>query len=291
MIEADVNAEIRAQPAGHHPPEDPDIGCRGGSGSIRRKIMAMRSRAQHGPPSQALFDRAMRRHPCRGDRRYRHLQIIAESAVSSGVRRIEALTAKAHEPAQRPRDKLAKPRYAQGRAGRSAARVAALVEQSPTRARTRRGEEGASMGGGSAKTDTVGPSKSAAMPSRPKWSTARPQEPPQRSRRDETTPRQRHCRSIALNEGRASVSRRRHRRPHRNHLRRRPRENCGRGPRRQGGGGRPDMAQGGGVGRGQGRRALVAIKDTLAGVPPDPFAWVYFTVWLDDHVYAVVARY
>jgi alanyl-tRNA synthetase len=51
--------------------------------------------ARQGPRRADLFDRALRRHPCAPDRRYRRLRGLGDSASSAGVRRIEALTGQA----------------------------------------------------------------------------------------------------------------------------------------------------------------------------------------------------
>jgi alanyl-tRNA synthetase len=81
------------QHAGLDPPDDAGRSDRRGrDGPIRREIWRRGPRRFDGHRRRPLFGRAVRRHPRLRARRHWPLQGGGESAVSSGVRRVEALT-------------------------------------------------------------------------------------------------------------------------------------------------------------------------------------------------------
>ena len=162
-VEAEVNAQIRSNEAGHDPADDPGRGdLRRRDGAVRREIWRRGPRALDGPSTRdadysvelcgGTHVRAL------GD--IQLLKIICESAVSSGVRRIEALTGEAARQWLGERD--AKLREAAATLKSSPdevpARIAALVEE---RRRLEReladAKKALAMGGGAAKSEAAAP--------------------------------------------------------------------------------------------------------------------------------------
>jgi alanyl-tRNA synthetase len=199
------------------------------------------------------------------------VKIISESAVSSGVRRIEALTGEAARQWLNARDERLKETAATLKAAPDEvpARVAALVEE---RKRLEReladAKKALAMGGGAAKADAVGPEQvgghaflgQVVEGLDPKGLRGEVDE--MKSRLGSGI-----AALVAVNDGRASVA-------------------VGvtddlvgavsavdlvkaavAALGGQGGGGRPDMAQGGGPDGAKGAEALAAVKDVLASVP------------------------
>jgi alanyl-tRNA synthetase len=94
-IEAEVNAQIRANDGGPHPADDPEDAIEAGAMALFGEKYGDEVRVlSHGRGGRRqLFGRTVRRHPCQCAGRYRAVQDHRfEGAVSSGVRRIEALT-------------------------------------------------------------------------------------------------------------------------------------------------------------------------------------------------------
>ena len=272
-VEAEVNAQIRSNEAGHDPADDAGRGDFGGSdGAVRREIWRRGARAFDGP-SHAT--RIIRVELCGGTHvralgDIQLLKIIGESAVSSGVRRIEALTGEAARQWLGDRD--AKLREAAATLKSSPdevpARIAALVEE---RRRLEReladAKKALAMGGGGAKAEAAAPEDvnghkflgQVVEGLDPKGL---------RSTVDDMKKQ--------LGSGIARLDRRQRRACQRR--RRRHRRSCGTGqrgrPRQgrcgdvggQGGGGRPDMAQGGGPDGSKAREAIEAVKDALEKV-------------------------
>jgi alanyl-tRNA synthetase len=199
------------------------------------------------------------------------VKIISESAVSSGVRRIEALTGEAARQWLNARDERLKEAAATLKAAPDEvpARVAALVEE---RKRLEReladAKKALAMGGGAAKADAAGPEQvgghaflgQVVEGLDPKGLRGEVDE--MKSRLGSGI-----AALVAVNDGRASVA-------------------VGvtddlvgtvsavdlvkaavAALGGQGGGGRPDMAQGGGPDGAKGAEALAAVKDVLASVP------------------------
>ena len=163
QIEADVNAEIRAnEPVVTRLMTPDEAVAVGRAGPVRREIWRRGARALDGPRTadSALFGRAVRRHPCRRDRRYRRCSRSSrESAVSSGVRRIEALTGEAARQWLNARDEKLREAAASLKASPDEvpARVAALVEKRRRLERELAEAKKALAMGGGGKAEAAGP--------------------------------------------------------------------------------------------------------------------------------------
>ena len=141
----------------------------------------------------ALFGRAVRRHPCHARPATSQLfKIICESAVSSGVRRIEALTGEAARQWLNARDEKLREAAATLKASPDEvpARVAALVEERRKLERELADAKKALAMGGGGKRRSRGPraGRRLRLP-RPGGRRPRSQGPARRSRRDEAAPR------------------------------------------------------------------------------------------------------
>jgi alanyl-tRNA synthetase len=219
---------------------------------------------------QRLFGRTVRRHPCPRAGDIQLFKIISESAVSSGIRRIEALTGEAARLWLLQRDSKLRETAASLKSSPDEvpARVAALVED---RKRLEReladARKALAMGGGEAKAESAGPERVGGRAFLGK--VVEGLDP--KSLRGEIDALKQRIGSgvaalVAVNEGRGSVA-------------------VGvtddlagkvsavelvqaavAALGGQGGGGRPDMAQGGGPDGSKAREALDAVKDALEKV-------------------------